>query len=153
MERYNQGLLLSQRIADERRAGAGGSQHISYADDIMPDFPADLQKLHQQAAAAAQEVQQLHLAVAGPAGRHAPELALSTGGGLASQPAAYALHESIRSEGGFGGGASSSQSSWTQQGRLCQAEYSSASSCMAGPAEVPMPKLRRRQTLCLRCAV
>ena len=141
MKRFNQDPLLSQRIEDERRAGAGESQQMSFAADIMPDSvpdtPADLQR-QQLAAAAAQVARQLHLAGAGQASTRAPQFALSAAGGLATQPA-HSLAESVGSEGGSGRGSSSSRSSWPQEGRSSQTEYSSASPSMVGPAQVLLP--------------
>ena len=153
MERYRQQATLKQRIEDERRLSTGVAQHEEYAKDILPgfppDFPADLQRA---AVAARQELRQLQPVGASQTAASTQQVAVRSAGGHARQPL-YVANESVRSQGGFGGSGFSSQGSWPQVTSRCQAEYSSGSSSMLEPAQVPLPQPGCCLRLLLPCGI
>ena len=137
MERYCQQATLKQRIEGERRLSTGVAQHQEYAEDIMPGFPPDFPADLQRAAVAAQELQELRQLQ--PVG--------------ASQAALSVQQMAVRSHGGFGGSSFNSQGSWPQARSVCQAEYSSGSSSMLEPAQVPLPQPGCCLRLLLPCGI
>ena len=148
MERYGQRVMLHQRVEDERRRSTGVPQHVEFADDIMPDFPADLQR----AAMAAHKLRQLQTVGASQTSASTREMAVSSAGSHARQ-SAYGADKSVRSQGGYGGSGFSSQGSWPQDRSIRQAEYSSSSSSMLEPAQVIPLQPRCCLTLLLPCGM